>query len=103
DYPSATVIPGLMVYRYDSPLFFANAEDFRRRALDAVAGAEEPVGWFVLNVEAIVNVDIDAVDVLEDLRNRLSGQGIVFALARMKQDLRAVLERTDLLQRIGED
>ena len=103
DYPSATVIPGLMVYRYDSPLFFANAEDFRRRALDAVAGAEEPVRWFVLNVEAIVNVDIDAVDVLEDLRNRLSGQGIVFALARVKQDLRAVLERTDLLQRIGED
>ena len=103
DYPSATVIPGLMVYRYDSPLFFANAEDFRRRALDAVAGAEEPVRWFVLNVEAIVNVDIDAVDVLEDLRNRLSGQGIVLALARVKQDLRAVLERTDLLQRIGED
>jgi SulP family sulfate permease len=103
DYPSASVIPGLMVYRYDSPLFFANTEDFRRRALAAVAGADEPVRWFVLNVEAIVDVDIDAVDVLEELRKRLTGQGVVFALARMKQDLRDSLGRTDLLQRIGED
>jgi|SRR5680860_438351 len=49
DYPGATVVPGPMVYRYDSPLFFANTEDFRTRALAAVAGAAEPVQWFVLN------------------------------------------------------
>jgi SulP family sulfate permease len=103
DYPGATVVPGLMVYRYDSPLFFANAEDFRRRALAAVAGATEPVRWFVLNVEAIVEIDIDAVDVLEEVRKDLSGRGIVFAVARMKQDLRSDLDRTDLLKRIGED
>jgi SulP family sulfate permease len=103
DYPGATVVPGLLVYRYDSPLFFANAEDFRRRALAAVAGAAEPVRWFVLNVEAIVEVDIDAVDVLNDLRRDLAGRGIVFAMARMKQDLRSDLERTDLLEQIGED
>ena len=103
DYPGATVVPGLMVYRYDSPLFFANAEDFRRRALAAVAGAAEPVQWFVLNAEAIIEVDITAVDALEDLRRELTDQGIVFALARMKQDLRSDLERTGLLERIGED
>jgi SulP family sulfate permease len=103
DYPGATVVPGLLVYRYDSPLFFANAEDFRRRALAAVAAAVEPVRWFVLNVEAIVEVDIDAVDVLGDVRNDLSRRDIVFALARMKHDLRSQLEGTDLLEQIGED
>jgi SulP family sulfate permease len=103
DYPGATVVPGLMVYRYDSPLFFANTEDFRRRALAAVEDAAEPVRWFVLNAEAIIDVDITAVDALEGLRTELSDQGIVFALARMKQDLRVDLERTGLLERIGEE
>jgi len=50
DYPQATTVPGLVVYRYDSPLFFANAENFHRRALAAVDGQREPVRWFVLNV-----------------------------------------------------
>ncbi|MEO7351287.1 MAG: sulfate permease [Marmoricola sp.] len=103
DYPGATVVPGLMVYRYDSPLFFANTEDFRRRALAAVAGAAEPVRWFLLNAEAVVDIDITAVDALQDVHEELSSRGIVFAIARMKQDLRSDLEGTDLLQRIGED
>ena len=64
---SATVVPGLMVYRYDSPLFFANAEDFRSRALAAVATARRRrCAWFVLNTEAIIDIDITAVDALED-------------------------------------
>ncbi len=103
DYPGAKVVPGLMVYRYDSPLFFANTEDFRRRALAAVAGASEPVQWFLLNAEAIIDIDITAVDALEDVYQELSSRGIVFAVARMKLDLRSDLERTDLLGRIGED
>ena len=59
--------------------------------------------WFVLNAEAIIDIDITAVDALEDVHKELSGRGIVFAVARMKQDLRSDLERTDLLGRIGED
>ncbi|MER6736208.1 SulP family inorganic anion transporter [Streptomyces puniciscabiei] len=62
DYPQARTIPGLLVYRYDSPLFFANAEDFRRRALAAVDEQTAPVHWFVLNTEANVEVDITALD-----------------------------------------
>ena len=97
------VIPGLMVYRYDSPLFFANAENFRTRALAAVDDAAAPVRWFVLNVEAIVEVDITGADALEALRAELEHRGIVFALARIKEDLRDQLARTGLLDRIGED
>src|SRR5213078_1099742 len=58
DYPSATRIPGLVVYRYDAPLCFANAEDFRRRALDAVAQSPTPDQWFVLNAESNVEIDL---------------------------------------------
>ena len=103
DYPTAEPVAGLLVYRYDSPLFFANAEDFRRRALAAVEQTGGPVKWFVLNTEAIVEVDITAVDVLEDLRRELTDRGLVVALARVKQDLRDELAPTGFLERIGED
>ncbi len=103
DYPNADVVPGLVVYRYDSPLFFANAEDFRHRARSAAATSATPVQWFVLNAEAIIDLDITAVDALESLRSELVGQGIVFAIARLKHDVRVALLSTGLLDRVGED
>jgi len=103
DYPEAELVPGLLVYRYDSPLFFANAENFRARARAAVEGSAEPVRWFVINAEAIVEVDVTGVDALESLRSELADRGIVVAIARMKQDLASVLEPTGFLDRVGQD
>jgi MFS superfamily sulfate permease-like transporter len=103
DYPSAQVVPGLMIYRYDSPLFFANAEDFRLRALAAVDEAATPVRWFVLNAEAISEVDITATDALEQLRAELERRGIVVGVARMKLELKEDLARTTFLQRVPDD
>ncbi|GAA1227568.1 SulP family inorganic anion transporter [Kitasatospora nipponensis] len=103
DYPQARTIPGLVVYRYDSPLFFANAEDFRHRALTAVAQDTGPVRWFVLNTEANVEVDITALDSVEALRAELAERGIVFALARVKQDLRDDLDAYGLTGSVGDD
>jgi SulP family sulfate permease len=106
DYPEAQTVPGLVVYRYDSPLFFANAADFRRRALGAVEEAERrdgPVSWLLLNVESNVEVDSTAVAALDDLRRSLADRGIVLALARVKQDLAVQLLRAGFLQRIGQD
>lgn len=103
DYPQAEVVPGLMVYRYDSPLFFANAENFRVRALDAVDAAATPVQWFVINAEAIVEVDVTAVDVLENLVEDLAHRGVVVAIARMKQDLAVQLEVAGLLDKVGHE
>ena len=65
DYPEAQTIPGLVVYRYDAPLCFANAEDFRRRALAAADRPPGPLRWFVLNVEANVEVDFTALEAME--------------------------------------
>ncbi|MFC4783856.1 SulP family inorganic anion transporter [Nocardioides sp. MAHUQ-72] len=103
DYAEARPVPGLMIYRYDSPLFFANAEDFHTRARAAVAGSPEPVRWFVLNTEAIVEVDVTAADALEKLRRELTERGVVFGLVRLKMDLRDELAPTGILERIGED
>lgn len=103
DHPDATEVPGLLVYRYDSPLFFANAEDFRTRAIAAVDRATYPVRWFVLNTEAIVEVDITGIDALESVYDELTRRGITVAVARVKQDLREDLAPTGLLDRIGED
>ncbi|MFJ4422493.1 SulP family inorganic anion transporter [Streptomyces bobili] len=103
DYPQARTIPGLLVYRYDSPLFFANAENFRHRALAAVDGQPEPVRWFVLNTEANVEVDITALDALDDLRRELDHRDIVLALARVKQDLLDDLTAYGLVDTVGGD
>jgi high affinity sulfate transporter 1 len=101
DYPEARLVPGLVVYRYDSPLFFANAENFRTRALAAVETAPTPVAWFVLNAESNVEVDLTALDALEEVRANLERRGVVFAMARVKQDLLVALEAAGLVDRVG--
>jgi high affinity sulfate transporter 1 len=101
DYPDAVTLPGLVVFRYDAPLCFANANDFRLRALAAVEAETEPVEWFLLNTEANVEVDLTAADALGKLHDDLDARGIVFALARVKQDLREQLERIGLITHIG--
>ena len=103
DYPTGRQVPGLVVYRYDSPLFFANAEDFRTRALAAVDSAENRVEWFLLNAEANSEVDLTAVDALDDLFQTLRARGIVFAMARVKQELRETLLAGGFVQKVGED
>jgi MFS superfamily sulfate permease-like transporter len=102
DYPEAVTIPGLVVYRYDAPLFFANAEDFRSRALAAAGGADGRPRWFVLNVEANVEVDFTALEAVDALRLELTRRGTVFALARVKQDLLDDLQAFGLAGKIGE-
>lgn len=101
DYPDAVPVPGLVVYRYDAPLFFVNAEDFRQRAMAAVAQADHPVEWFVYNAEANVDPDLTAVDALEQLRTDLTARGIVFAMARVKQDLLDDLVASGFYEKVG--
>jgi SulP family sulfate permease len=105
DYPEAVQVPGLVVYRYDSPLFFANSANFLARALDSVKQAQGKgtVCWLLLNVEANTEVDLTAVDALDSLRITLEDMGVELALARVKQDLREPLAATGFLDRIGND
>jgi SulP family sulfate permease len=101
DYDSAVVVPGLLVYRYDAPLFFANADNFLARVRESVVRYDPE--WVLLNAEAIGEVDLTGADALETLRAELAEKGIVLALARLKQDPRDVLRPSGLLQRIGDE
>jgi sulfate permease, SulP family len=99
DYDTAVAVPGLLVYRYDAPLFFANAENFLARVRESVV-AYDPE-WVLLNAEAIGEVDLTGADALETLRAELAEKGIVLALARLKQDPRDILQPSGVLERIG--
>jgi len=101
DYPEGETTPGLIVYRYDAPLFFANAEHFRARVRGLVAGAESPVEWFLVDAEAITDVDATAAEMLEGLRGELASHGVVLAMARVKQPVRAIMARAGLVDAIG--
>lgn len=103
DWEGATTIPGLVIYRYDAPLCFANVQNFKRRALEAIATEKTPVEWFVLNTEAIVEVDATAIDSLNEFYDELKEDNITFAMARVKQPLYRQLQRSGLLRRIGAD
>ncbi|MFW5417785.1 sulfate permease [Nocardiopsis sp. CNT-189] len=94
---------GLIVYRFDAPLFFANAPYFAARARGLVDGADGPVRFLLVNMEAVTHVDATAADMLRDLRSELAAHGTALALARTKAPVRAVLERTGLLDEIGRD
>jgi sulfate permease, SulP family len=96
-------VPGLVIYRYDSPLFFANAVDLVERALRAVDQADPPARWFVLDAEANINLDLTAADALEELRARLADRGIVFATTHLRTELRTTLARTGWVERVGAD
>ena len=100
DYPQAQQVPGLVVYRYDSPLFFANSNDFFSQCLEA---SDQPgCRWFLLNVEANVEVDSTGLDALAELHDELDDRGIVLALARVKNDLMVPMRRYGLVDLIGE-
>ncbi len=106
DYPGTITVPGLVVFRYDAPLFFANSEDFRRQALAAVSYSERrdgPVRWFLLNAEANTEADYTAMEALAALHDELTRRGIVFAFARVKAELRDQFRAFGIAGKIGEE
>ncbi|MDN5771388.1 MAG: STAS domain-containing protein, partial [Microlunatus sp.] len=108
DHPGARTIPGCIVYRYDAPLFFANIGDLRDRvdklvALENQACPDAPVRWFVLNVEANVEIDITAADGLRELAQELADRDVHLGLARVKNDLYVPLQRGGVIDVIGTD
>jgi MFS superfamily sulfate permease-like transporter len=101
-YPEARVVPGLVLFRWDAPLFFANAELFRLRVLDAVADSPTPVVWFVVTAEPVTSIDVTAADVLGELEATLVAAGIQLCFAEMKDPVKDKLKRFGLFDRVGE-
>lgn len=101
-HPEARQVPGLVLFRWDAPLFFANAEQFQARALDAVAAAPEPVRWLVVSAEPVTGVDVTAADVLVELHDSLGAAGITLCFAEMKGPVKDTLKRFGLFSMFGE-
>jgi high affinity sulfate transporter 1 len=102
-YAQAQRIPGLVLFRWDAPLFFANAELFRDRVLDAVACSPTPVRWVVVAAEPVTSVDVTAADVLSELDDALREAGILLCFAEMKDPVKDKLKRFGLFSRFGEE
>ncbi len=101
-YPDARQIPGLVLFRWDAPLFFANAELFKQRVLDTVAKSVAPVRWLVVAAEPITSVDVTAADALAELDDTLHVAGIELCFAELKDPVKDKLKRFGLFARIGE-
>jgi high affinity sulfate transporter 1 len=102
-YPEARRVPGLVLFRWDAPLFFANAELFHERALGAVTTSPTPVRWLVVAAEPVTSVDVTAADMLADLDQSLHARGIELCFAEMKDPVKDKLKRFGLFTRLGED
>ncbi|MDZ4755105.1 MAG: SulP family inorganic anion transporter [Phycisphaerae bacterium] len=101
-YRDARRIPGLVLFRWDAPLFFANAELFHDRVLDAVASSPTPVRWLVVAAEPVTSVDITSADMLAALDETLHNASIELCFAEMKDPVKDKLRRFGLFARLGE-
>jgi MFS superfamily sulfate permease-like transporter len=102
-HPDAKRIPGLVLFRWDAPLFFANAEVFADRLRLAIASSPTPVRWVVVAAEPVTNLDTTAADVLQQLDEELAGEGVDLRFAELKGPVKDKLKRYALFERFGAD
>jgi high affinity sulfate transporter 1 len=102
-YPDAKRIPGLVLFRWDAPLFFANAEEFADDVRQAIAFSPTPVRWVVVAAEPITDLDTTAADVVKELDGELAAEGIDLRFAEMKDPVKDRLKRYALYERFGDD
>jgi MFS superfamily sulfate permease-like transporter len=98
-HPEAQHLSGLVIYRFDAPLFFANAKTFRDE-VRRMARANPPPIWILIAAEPVTDVDTTASDVLEDLDETLNTQGISLVFAELKDPVREKIERYGLTRTI---
>ncbi len=102
-HPSARVTPGVVVYRLDDRLFFANAQYVKGRIREAIRGAREQVAWLVFDAEAVTHIDSTGIEALDELTKGLRRDGVELVVARMKTAAKARLDAGGTSALIGED
>ncbi|MFI5302453.1 MAG: SulP family inorganic anion transporter, partial [Polyangiales bacterium] len=100
-YPGARQVPGLLLFRWDAPLFFANAELFRTRVVYSIEAAASPVQWVVVAAEPITDVDTTAAEMIRELDTELAARGVELAFAELKDPVKDRLHRYGLKAKIG--
>jgi len=100
-YPDARRVPGLVLFRWDAPLFFANAELFHRRVLEAIAESPTPVKRIIVTAEPVTSIDVTSADMLAELEHAMSESRIELRFAEMKDPVKDKLKRFELFERFG--
>ena len=101
-YPDAHQLPGLLLFRWDAPLFFANAELFKERVLDEAEKSPTQVRWLVIAAEPITSIDVTAADTLAELDKALQEAGVKLSFAELKDPVKDKLKRFGLFDQVGE-
>ncbi|MCP4358081.1 MAG: sodium-independent anion transporter [Chloroflexi bacterium] len=102
NYPEAETYPGLLIFRFDEQLFFANAPNFRD-AIRAALAADPSVRRVLIDAEAINDIDITGLDTLAELKDELAHSNIELCFARVKTQIREIIRRAGLEEQIGAD
>jgi SulP family sulfate permease len=103
DTPGGQTIPGLVAYRFYAPLLFFNVAHFVERSRRIILESKPPARWFLLDAQAITDIDVTAVDALHALHRELQKKGIALKIAHANRPLRDLLERTGLARELGAD
>ena len=102
-HPEGHRVPGLLLFRFDAPLFFANAEELHSRLHEAIRHSPDRVKWVVITAEPIIDVDATGAAMLGELLDELQAEGIVLAFSELKGVVRDQLAKYGLVERIGPD
>ncbi len=102
-HPTAIQAPGLLLFRFDAPLFFANADHFADEVRAAIAARAEPIQWVVIAAEPITDIDTTAAEMLNSLIDELDARSITFVIAELKGRVKDRLQSYGLFDRIGAD
>ncbi|CAB3734620.1 MULTISPECIES: SulP family inorganic anion transporter [Achromobacter] len=100
--PDAQPVPGMVIWLFESSVWFFNADTFRRRAREVMNNAGD-VQWFLLDAEAMTQADADAVEALYELKRELDARNITLLVAGGHGQFRMALERSGLVKKIGQD
>jgi len=100
-YTAARRVPGLVLFRWDAPLFFANAELFHQRVLEAIAQSPTPVRRIIVTAEPVTSIDVTSADMLAELEHGLTESGVELRFAEMKDPVKDKLKRFELFDRFG--
>lgn len=101
-HPEATQIAGLIIFRWDAPLFFANQETFRKHIQQAILNAATPPQWIVIAAEPITDIDVTAVDMLLELTQQLKQANITLNFAELKGPVKDLLKKYEVFNQWGE-
>src|SRR3954469_1995200 len=101
-HPGARLIPGLVLFRWDAPLFFANAEFFHDRVLAAIANSPTPVRWLVVAAEPVTSIDVTSADAMCELDETLRAAGVQMCFAEMKERVQEKLRRLGVMACFGD-